>query len=66
VNIGWGAEPGVFRKYAFESEKQKLQNEIDEVKLKNPDLKVPEIRWRYATRKGMFNLGHFEGLDANV
>jgi hypothetical protein len=34
--------------------------------LKDPDLKVPEIRWKYAMRKGMFHLGPFEGLGANV
>jgi hypothetical protein len=64
---GWGVKGrGADRKVIFEAEKQKLQNQVDEAKLRNPELKVPEIRWKYATRKGMFNLGHFEGLGANV
>jgi hypothetical protein len=64
---GWGANGrDADRKVIFEAEKQKLQNQIDEAKLKDPDLKVPEIRWKYAMRKGMFHLGPFEGLGANV
>jgi hypothetical protein len=62
----WQGEPGAERKRIFEAEKHKLQNEIDEAKIKNPDLKVPEFRWKYAMRKGIFNLGHFEGLGANI
>jgi hypothetical protein len=54
------------RKVIVEAEKQKLQNQIDEAKLKDPDLNVPEIRWKYAMRKGMFNLGHFDGLAQMV
>jgi hypothetical protein len=65
--VGWGVKgQDADRKVIFEAEQQKLQNQIDEAKLKDPDLKVPEIHWKYAMRKGMFNLGHIEGLGANV
>jgi len=39
---------------AFEAEKEHWDMEIRLAKEKYPDLKIPKILWRFATRNGKF------------
>jgi hypothetical protein len=55
-NLGWG-EKGreADRKVIFDAEKKKMEKQIEEAKVKQPNLKVPQILWKYALRRGRFH-----------